>query len=377
MDGALALVRRGLEDRDHGRSLAASIRPGGRQLAVFDDKPLDPGSDSASHRLAALLRMATVLGYGTSFYSVRQKSWFSVSEDAFLLPVEAPPASVGVAWIVRPEAASVVAPALSALRPALRVVYDSMDLHHLRLERESAVTGSRGLRLQARLMRSLEARVASAADVAVAITDEEAPLLRRIAGPAEVVVLPNVHEPRTDDPPPLRNRDGLLFVGNYTHTPNVDSAEVLVREVMPRVWARRPDLTLSLVGRGLPLDRLGTLDPRVEAVGWVDDLDPLADRSLALLAPLRFGAGLKGKIGFALARGLPVVTTLIGAEGFAEQEGMLVSPNGDWDAFAARVVELLADEELWSRTSRAGIDLTRREYAPAVLLERLRHALGA
>ena len=226
-------------------------------------------------------------------------------------------------------------------------------------------------------MRSLEARVASAADVAVAITDEEAPLLRRIAGPAEVVVLPNVHEPRTDDPPPLRNRDGLLFVGNYTHTPNVDSAEVLVREVMPRVWARRPDLTLSLVGRGLPLDRLGTLDPRVEAVGWVDDLDPLADRSLALLAPLRFGAGLKGKIGFALSRGLPVVTTPIGAEGFARagrdarlagrRLGRVRRPGGR--GFSPT-------RSSGPRTSRTGIDFTRREYAPAALLE-VASALGS
>ena len=375
MEGAQALVGRVRADRDHGRSLAASIRPGGRSLAVFDDRPLDPASDSASHRLAALLRMAAALGYETSFYSVRQRRWFSVSEDASLSPAEGAPASVGVAWIVRPEAASVASATLAALRPSLRVVYDSMDLHYLRLQRESAVTGSRGLRLQAKLMRRLEARAASTADVAVAITEKEAPLLGRIAGGAEVVVLPNVHEPRADDLPPPDARDGLLFMGNYTHTPNVDSAELLVREVMPRIWSSRPDVTLSLAGPGLPVDRLGTLDPRVEAVGWVDDLDALADGSLALVAPLRFGAGLKGKIGFALSRGLPVVTTPVGAEGFAEQEGMLVSPNGDWDGFAARVVELVADKELWSRTSRAGIELTWREYSPAALRERFRRIL--
>ncbi len=238
------------------------------------------------------------------------------------------------------------------------------------------MTGSRGLRVQARLMRALEARAASVADVAVAITAEEAPLLGRLAGRARVVVLPNVHEPPSAEPPPFRDRAGLLFVGNYTHTPNVDAVRVLLREVMPRIWRERPELTLTIAGRGLPVEELGALDPRVEAAGWVEDLDGLVDRSLALVAPLRFGAGLKGKIGFALARGLPAVTTPLGAEGFATEEGMLVSAPDDWPAFAARVVEVAGDEELWSRTSRAGIELTRREYAPAVLVESLREVLG-
>jgi glycosyltransferase involved in cell wall biosynthesis len=370
--GALALPGLVRADGAQGRAAVEGLRGDGeRRIAVFGDRPLDPASDSASHRLGWLLRLAIADGWRVSFYSVRQRRWFEVDSELRLTVAE-PPRSAKVAWVVRPEAAAVVMPALASLRPGLRVVYDSMDLHHLRLERESAVTGSRGLAVQARLMKGLERQASSSADLAVAISEQEAPLLRRLAGEAEVAVLPNVHQPREDEPPPLSARSDLVFVGNFTHTPNVDAVETLARDVMPRLWEYRPELVLSVAGRGL---EPGRFDERIGVLGFVDDLDALADRSAALVAPLRFGAGLKGKIGYALSRGLPVVTTPVGAEGFVEPAGLVVVPDGDWQAFADRTLELLADAELWSRTSAAGLELTRREYAPDVLAERLRRIL--
>ena len=370
----LALPRAARADAARGREAVAGIRGGGeRVLAVFGDKPLDPTADSASHRLGGLLRIAIGDGWAVSFFSTRERRWFAV-DDALRLSPSDRPAIVRVAWVVRPEAAAVVVPALSALEPRPRIVYDTMDLHSLRLERESGVTGSRGLALQARVMRSLEAQAVAAADVAVAITDDEAPLVRALSPGTDVVVLPNVHEPRPDDAPPLSARSGLLFVGSFTHTPNVDALDVLEREVMPRLWRERPELELAVAGRGR---KRATADERVRLLGFVDDLDALADRSVALVAPLRFGAGLKGKIGYALARGLPVVTTAVGAEGFAGAGGMVVVADGDWDALAARTLELLADPDHWTRVAASGIELTRRAYAPEALAPRLREILGA
>lgn len=351
---------------------------GGGRLAVFGDRPLDPAADSASHRLGKLIAIAIADGRQVSWFSVRRQSWFDVDVDVDgelrCVPADAP-AEAAVAWVVRPEAGAAVMPALQQLRPGLRVVYDTLDLHHLRLQREGEVTGSRGRALQARLMRELERRLAKGADVAVAISDDEAPLLRRLAPGTEVVVLPNVHEPRADPPPPLAARDGMLFVGAFNHTPNVDAVEVLAVEVMPRLWAERPELTLSVAGRGLEPDHFA--DPRIRILGWVDDLDALADRSALLLAPLRFGAGMKGKIGYALARGLPVVTTEVGAEGFSRREGIAVVRDGDWHAFAHRALSLLCDPDAWSAASAAAVELTREEFSPDVLRERFLRVLEA
>lgn len=371
--GLAALPGDARGDAAAGRTAVSGLRVGGGGLAMLGDKPLDPGEDSASHRLAGLVELALAGGRPVSWFSVRQRRWFLVGAGAALTPADGP-VDAGVAWVVRPEAGAAVMPALQALRPGLRVVYDTLDLHYLRLQRESAVTGSRGLAIQARLMKELERRLASRADVAVAISEDEAPLLRRLAGGADIVVLPNVHEPRADPAPPLAGREGLLFVGNFTHTPNVDAVEILAAEVMPRLWKVRPDLVLSVVGRGLDPERVA--DPRVRLLGWADDLDALVDRSALLVAPLRFGAGMKGKIGYALARGLPVVTTDVGAEGFPRPAGMGVVPSGDWDAFAAQTLALLADEASWSKASTEGIDLTGREFAPAVLAAQFDRALG-
>jgi glycosyltransferase involved in cell wall biosynthesis len=371
--GALALPRRVREGSAQGRSAVAGLRAGqDPRLAVFGDRPLDPTGDSASHRLGGLLRLAIADGWLVSFHSCRQRRWFEVAPELCLTPADPPP-SIRVAWVVRPEAAAAVMPSLNALRPGVRVVYDSMDLHYLRLERQARVTNSLGLAVQARLMRRLEREVSSSADVAVAISGEEAPLLRALAGTAEVAILPNVHQARGDEPPPRRERSDLLFVGNFTHAPNVDAVDVLVHEVMPRLWRHRPELVLAVAGRGL---EARSLDERIRVLGFVDDLDALVDSSAALVAPLRFGAGLKGKLGYALARGLPVVTTAVGAEGFSPSEGMLVVPDGDWDTFAARTLELLGDDELWLRASAAGIDVTRREYSPEAVAPMLRRVLA-
>src|SRR6185436_8972189 len=115
------------------------------------DKPLDPGEDSASHRLGGLVELALADGRPVTWFSTRQRRWFHVASRAVLTPADGP-VDAGVAWVVRPEAGAAVMPALQGLRPGLRVVYDTLDLHYLRLQRESAVTGSRGLAIQARLM---------------------------------------------------------------------------------------------------------------------------------------------------------------------------------------------------------------------------------
>jgi glycosyltransferase involved in cell wall biosynthesis len=241
-----------------------------------------------------------------------------------------------------------------------------VDVHHRRLAREAEATGSRGRRVQALVVRALERRAARTADLAIAISDEELPLVEEL-GARRVAVVPNLHEPRTDDVPPVEARAAILFVGNFTHTPNVDAVDVLVREVMPRLWVTHPELELRVVGRSLPAHAFPRLDPRVKVLGWVEDLDAALDAALLLVAPLRFGAGLKGKVGYALARGVPVVTTTVGAEGFPNTDVLSVSEPGDWDALAANVRALLEDADLWALRSRGGIAVIRERFAPEIV----------
>src|SRR5262249_2588011 len=150
----------------------AVLRAGGTGLVVFGDRPLDPSADSASHRLGHLISFALDDGRPVAFFSTRENRWYRV-DPGLVLRGAKPPDFPSVAWVVRPEAGAAVIPYLQPLRLGLRVVYDTLDLHYLRLQRESRVTGSRGRALQARLMKRLERRLAQGADVAVAISDDE------------------------------------------------------------------------------------------------------------------------------------------------------------------------------------------------------------
>ena len=370
---AIGLPGRVRVDVAQARRIAACANgvSGDKRVWFVGDKRPDPTSDSGSLRLAWIVLIALRRGYDVTLYSLREQLWLTprVGDDGpaslTFEPSFDPGGSPLVAWIVQPDAACVAMPMLASTARA-RIVYDTVDLHYRRLAREAEATGSRGRRAQARVMRALERHAIRTADLAVAISDEELPLVERL-GARRATVVPNIHEPRGDEPPPREARSTLLFVGNFAHTPNVDAVDVLVREVMPRLWTTYPDLELLVAGRSFPAHVFPGLDPRVQVLGWVEDLDAALDAALVLVAPLRFGAGLKGKVGYALARGTPVVTTTVGAEGFPDGDALSVSEDADWDGFAANVRALLEDAELWTLRSRAGIAAVRARFAPDVI----------
>ena len=107
----------------------------------------------------------------------------------------------------------------------------------------------------------------------------------------------------------------MLFVGGFEHPPNVDAALALVNDVMPLVWERLGDVPVTIAGSKPTPEVEALAGPNVEITGWVEDLQPLIDGARAMAAPLRYGAGMKGKVTQSLGAGLPVVTTPTGAEG--------------------------------------------------------------
>jgi glycosyltransferase involved in cell wall biosynthesis len=170
---------------------------------------------------------------------------------------------------------------------------------------------------------------------------------------ADVRVIPNANDVAEVVPPP-DGREGLLFVGGFQHTPNLDAAIVLVREIMPLVWRELPECVLTIVGPHRPPEIDALASARVRVAGWVPDMTELLEGSRLMVAPLRYGAGMKGKVTQSLAAGLPVVTTTVGAEGLAIEPGehMLVADHVD--QIAADVIRLYRDDELWRRLSAAG-----------------------
>lgn len=152
-------------------------------------------------------------------------------------------------------------------------------------------------------------------------------------------------------------RSGLLFVGGFQHPPNLDAVLWFVHDIWPRILSQDREMVLRIVGSDLSEGIVSVLkQPGVEVLGYVPDLTGLFAYSRMSVAPLRYGAGVKGKVGQSIAFGLPVVTTKIGAEGMALEDGKHILIADEPEEFAVAVLRLATDDELWRRLQANGRD---------------------
>ncbi|WP_460758584.1 glycosyltransferase [Lysobacter fragariae] len=239
--------------------------------------------------------------------------------------------------------------------PSARIIFSNCDLHYLREMREAELSGSQAALDAALDTKRRETDVIRRADVNMVHSEAELELLRRDVPGAPCVLFPLVHDP-IEHCPPVAGRDGICFVGGYRHAPNADGITWFVEEIWPLVMARDPRHTLYIAGSSMT-DQVKALSshPNVEVVGFIDDLDGFLARRRATIAPLRFGAGAKGKVAVSLANGVPVVTTAVGAEGMQLEHDIQVLVADSAEDFAAHVLDILSQDELWLRMSAAGL----------------------
>jgi glycosyltransferase involved in cell wall biosynthesis len=279
-----------------------------------------------------------------------------------------------VVVLSRPAVAKAWLGAVRRHQPQAQVVFDTVDLHSVRFDRERVVTGASPTADPERT-RELERRLVGAADLTVAITEDEARQVRQLDPSARVVVLPNVHELAPEDPPGFEGRSGLLFIGMFLHSPNTDAVAWFTAEVLPKI-RERLDVKLVVIGEDPPPSLVRNGGSNVAFTGWVQDVKPLFDSARVFVAPLRFGAGMKGKIGHALSLGLPTVTTSVGAEGMDLRDGHDVLIRDDAEGFAEAVCVLHEDEQLWRKLSASGRDLVRQRWTPEAMSGRWKALLA-
>ena len=194
------------------------------------------------------------------------------------------------------------------------------------------------------------------------VSPAEKELLAREAPDLDVRVLSLIHEaePTTT---PFDDRSGIVFIANFTHPPNADALEHYLRDVHPLVRERLSDVTLAVIGAEPPA-ALRRLTPEgVTFTGHVPDIRPLFGAARLSVAPLRFGAGLKGKINTSMGFGVPVVTSSIGAEGMNLKHGDDALVADDPVGFADAVVALYTDAALWERLAAGGLRNVRSQFS--------------
>jgi O-antigen biosynthesis protein len=276
--------------------------------------------------------------------------------------------------LCRPKVAAELRDAVRFHFPQAVLVYDSIDLHFLRLEREAALSPParepKGLENDLRRERRRELDEMRAADVVSAVTEYEAEVIRSLVPDREVVVLPNVHAVRSEAVPGPDGRSGLLFIGAYRHVPNVDAVRWFTSEILPLVREHEPARLVALGASPSPeIEALAS--DTITVPGYVKDVFGYFDQARVFVTPLRWGAGMKGKVGMAMAMGLPVVTTSIGAEGMGLVDGTNALVADDAASFAAAVVRLYRDDDLWSSISEEARRFAGQEWSPEAMKERL------
>jgi hypothetical protein len=272
------------------------------------------------------------------------------------------------AWICRPELSEKYWDIIRH-NSKIPVIYDTIDLHFLRLKRQQQFLPAKSPDQSWEKFQQRETTLAKEANATVVVTEVEKDTLKNL-GIKNVWVIPNIHHPFPGAIKEFEQRSDLLFIGSYNHPPNIDAVIWLCQKIMPLIWQSHPEIKVTLLGSNPPEEVKSLESDRVVVTGYVSDVEPYFLNSRVFVAPLRFGAGMKGKIGHSMSYGLPTVTTFIGAEGMGLIDGYDIRIADEPEIFAQRVLELYSQPKLWNHLSQNSL-MTIQQYSPESIKESL------
>lgn len=364
--------------------LAASNRKPGQRIAVFCDYVPQPDTDSSGVRMFALLQSVSRFAHVILipiYHSAskpeyeRQLGKIGVEiVSTFDFEKRLSQEKFDAAILSYPLVADNVFSLVKRLLPGAKIIFDTVDVHFVRLAREFELTREPVFSEESARFRKIEARLAKAADQVWCVTEDDRKFLQAVAPEAKIEIVPNIHGLHGRGKPFAERRD-LLFIGGFGHRPNVDAVFYFLNEIFPLVLEKIPGVKIHIVGSRTPPEILALASETIRIEGFVPDVAPFFETARVFIAPLRYGAGMKGKIGQALSFGLPTVTTEIGAEGMNLTHEKEILLAGDARKFAEEVVRLYQSEELWQHLSDNGYRFIEQNFAPPVVEGKIRGSL--
>ena len=259
---------------------------------------------------------------------------------------------------------------------AAKIIYFGHDLHFLRERRQYELTGEAALLEASNRSKAQEMQLFAQSDIVHVVGSFEQKVLQELLPdkPVRNIPLYIYEQPPTDrELRSVPDTAGLLFVGGFGHQPNSDAVLWFVREIWPVILAAIPETSLTIVGSKAPPDILAMASDRIRVAGYVSDseLTELYRTTRLAVVPLRFGAGVKGKVLEAIHHQVPVVTTPIGAEGIPNDERLMTIAE-DAASFADAVISLYNDRLRLEKITAQSDGYIRRYFSPQAALEVLR-----
>jgi len=348
-----------------------------RRILVIDACMLTPDQDSGSMRMQAVLEILTSLRckvsfvadnleHGQPYVQQLQQGGIEVLFHPYVKSIAELLARRGrdfdMVLVSRHYIAAKYVAAIRTFAPGALIVFDTVDLHFLRTERQAELEDSALARVSASAKRTEELQLIRKVDVTLVVSPIEQALLAELAPEARVMVLTNIHE-QLPEGRPFAERHGIVFIGGFQHPPNADAVMWYWKEILPRIRVALPGVKTYIVGSKVPAGVRALATEDFVVTGYVPEVSPYFTGCRISIAPLRYGAGVKGKVNFAMSYGLPVVATTAAIEGmFLEHDIDVLVADGAAE-FADAIARLYQDEAIWRRLAAAGRENIRAYFS--------------
>lgn len=360
------------------------------RVLVVDSMTPEPTRDSGSLRLTAILGLLVQQDWAVSFLPDDGRANDDEIRALGALGVEvlcrpwvpdlphwlrAHGHELHAVMLCRHTVAGQYASPVRKLAPRARLLFDTVDLHFLREQRAAELSNNASMGRQAAASRKSELALIEQCDVTFVVSQHEKTLLAAELPHAHVELLSNIHEIHVCRKAHAVRND-FVFIGGFGHPPNADAMRWIAVEILPELRMQLPDAQVHILGDIPEAARADLQVPGLQLHGRVPDLTPWLDNALASLAPLRFGAGVKGKINMAMSYGVPVIATPLAVEGMYLEDSVDVLLASTAQDFAKAASDLRENDTLWNTLSAASIDNVKRHFSARLAYETLEKVLG-
>ncbi|SDW59796.1 Glycosyltransferase, GT2 family [Nitrosomonas oligotropha] len=360
-----------------------------KRVLVLDDLVLMPDNDSGSLRMFNLLQIFKKLGYKVSFiaktlayHPVYTRRMQSIGIECFYLPylesihshLIAHGHLYDVVLLSRVNVAEQFIDTAKKYCTNAMILFDTVDLHFLREQRQALINQDKQQLAAAERLKLQELSTARKADKTLLVSPVEIELFKQEAPDVPVALLSNIHQ-NQETVYGYQERKDILFIGGFEHRPNVDAMEFFINEIFPILHSLKTGLKLLIIGSNIPPKIAAHASSHIIIKGFVSDIKPIFDRIRLSIAPIRYGAGVKGKINTSMTYGVPVVATTVAAEGMNLTHGKDILVADTPEDFARQIVRAYDDEQLWTSLSNSGKVNIEEHFSFAVAERQLRNIL--
>jgi glycosyltransferase involved in cell wall biosynthesis len=250
-------------------------------------------------------------------------------------------------------------PRIRLCQPKCRVIIDTVDVHYLRMSMKARLINNYKAIVEANKIKHREIAIYKQADAVITVTNDDTNGILSECNSIITYIVPLIYDIVTLTNDLIKDKDinSIIFVGGFIHEPNVDAVMYFVADVLPVIWSKRKAVRFYIVGSNPPqcIIELASKYSNVIVTGHVKSTTPYLLSSYVSVAPLRFGAGMKGKIVEAMSHGLPVVTTSVGAQGMGFIDKYDVRIADSPVEFADAVLDLIDNKEIYENIRSNGI----------------------